>query len=610
MPRPRPDHPTARFATPLAAFAALAACARFELDPSAAAECGYLALALGLALVTAAAVAPRPSVEAVAGSLLATIAVWAVPPGPARGAVALVIGAGALAVAAARWLPFGEEGDEEDGRRLPLVPVLALAFGLQSFLRAGELLGPGSTFRAVALFVVFPLVGAVAMLALARLHGRRRALLAGAAALVVGPGFRPATLAALVALAAASWLFAREPPAVWSSRPEVGSRGRSAARLAVRLGAGVVLLAPFAWDPPTAGVCLGAGLAAAVPVAASGRRWLAGAAIALPLVVVFALPGRPFAEALPLASLAVLAVPALALPERDRTVVALSALLVALAAARGATVDGALAPAACLAALAVPRRGSVAGVQGGWSATLLGASALLGAYPWLREAPLANALALFGLEPSWPGALAAVVALALLAGVAAVATRKLDAGRSERAAARAAGLAALALALVHLPAPGVTPVTVPGLVLAADRSTWSLGGSGVAEEAGGWRGGDIGSIVVDSALANAAALPAGTPVATLRLQEAGEADRTWTLRVGEETGEWASGRPDLRAEGVPAPPAWASWVAEGGGFFGRRYRSVHRLDEPVTSPDRIELALRSDLPEGVELTVFHLELRP
>jgi len=88
--------------------------------------------------------------------------------------------------------PEGRERAEEG--RLPVVPVLALAFGLQALLRASELLAPGSALRSVALFVGFPLAGAVAVLVLAGLHGRRRALLAAAAVLVVGPGFRPATV--------------------------------------------------------------------------------------------------------------------------------------------------------------------------------------------------------------------------------------------------------------------------------------------------------------------------------------------------------------------------------------------------------------------------------
>jgi hypothetical protein len=632
MLRPRLDPTTAslaaRLASPLAAVLAIAVFARFQADPVAASETAYLGLALGLVLVAAAVVAPRPSIESQGGALLATAAVWALPAGPARGAVSVALAAGALAVAVVRWLPIGSarghddtrghgsahgDGGEVDDRWLPAAPLLALAFGLQALLRASELLVPGSTLRGVALFVGFPLAGAVAVLALARLHGRRRALLAGAAVVLAGPGFRPATVAALLTLAAASWLLARDPlagdllPALLRA-PVRGleERRRAAARLAVRLAAAAIVLAPFAWDPRTAGLCLAAGLAAG----GLRWRWVAPAVAAAALGGALALPGRPLGEAAALAALVVLAVPALALPERDRAPAALAALLLALAAARALLVDGALAPAAGLAALTLPRRGAVPAVQGGWIAGLLGAGCLLAAYPWLREDPLAGALALFGLEVGWPGALVTVAALVLVVGAVAFAGRRARTavpGRIERAASRTAGVAAFALVLAHLPVAGATPDGASGLILDANRPTWALetGDLGAAAAPGA----RVGSIVVDSSLANAAGLPEGAPVATLRLREPGRPDRVWTLRVGEETGEWAAGRPDLQGEPPPAPRTWSSWVAEGGGFFGRRYRAVHRLSEPAM-PERVELALRPDLPQGVTLTVFHLELRP
>lgn len=620
MLRPRLDPTTAslaaRLATPLAAVLAVAALGRALSDPVAAAETAYLGLALGLILMAAAVVAPRPSVEAVGGALLATAVVWTLPPGPARGALAVAVSAGALAIAVVRWLPMGDGRGERDGRRLPGMQTVALAVGLQALFRSAELLAPGSTFRGVTLFVAFPLAGAVAVLALARLQDRRRALLAGAAVLLVGPGFRPSTVATLLALAAASWLLARDPlapellpPFVREPVRTLVERRGAGVRRAARIAAGAILLAPFAWDPPAAGVCLAAGLAAG---SVNHRRWLPPAVAAAALAVSLALPGRPLAEAAPFASIVVLVVPALAFPERERATASLGALLLALAAARGLLVDGALAPAAGLAALTVPRRGAVPAVQGGWIAALLGTACLLGAYPWLRADPLAGALALFGLQPGWPEALTTVAGAALVAGVVALAGQSgfgTAPGRVERGATRAAGLAALALLLAHLPTAGATPIEAPALVLDASRPSWAAGGGD--GEAGGFPGAGprVGSIVVDSSLANAAALPSGTPVATLRLQEAGDRDRVWTLRVGEETGEWAAGRPDLQAERPAVPPAWTSWVAEGGGFFGRRYRAVHRLGEPV-APERLELALRPDLPDGVVLTVFHLELRP
>jgi len=117
------------------------------------------------------------------------------------------------------------------------------------------------------------------------------------------------------------------------------------------------------------------------------------------------------------------------------------------------------------------------------------------------------------------------------------------------------------------------------------------------------------TVVLDSALANAAGLPRGTPVATLRLKSPRGADRVWTLRLGEETGEWAAGRPDLAPARAASPDPWLSWVAADGVFFGRRYRAVHRLQSPPRA-NLLEVALRPDLPPEVALTLFHLEIRP
>jgi hypothetical protein len=318
-----------------------------------------------------------------------------------------------------------------------------------------------------------------------------------------------------------------------------------------------------------------------------------------------ALPGRGPEEAVALAALVPLALPAVALPARARAPLALAALLLAAAAARGVLVEGALAAPAALAALAVPRRGPVAAVQGVWSGVLVVAASLAAAYPWLRPAPLAEAAGLFGLPASLPGALAAVAALAALAGLGLLLGRTGWAGAPGPAALRAASAALAAAALLRVPAAGATPLDVRALVLDGERPAWA------APVAAGEDGGraPLRTLLVDSALANAAGLPHGTPVATLRLRRAGRPDRVWTLRAGGDTGEWAAGRPDLQAQPPPAPDPWLSWVAEEGDFFGRRYRAVLRLDR-TTAPERLELRLRPDLPPEVALSVFHLELRP
>lgn len=622
MTLPRPDLPTASLAISiapsLAAVLAVASLGAFQADPGASAETTYLALAAGVVLVAAGALGAKrgtPTAEAVAGPLLVVVAAWTLPVGPARGAVVLTLVAGTLAVAALRLLPRvaaegPADGDNGTADRLPALPVLALALGLQALLRGGEILLSGdagwqSVLRGAVLFAVFPAVGAAAVLALARLQGRRRALLAAAAVLLVGPGFRPATLAALVALAAAPALL---------SRPDALPGGSRTAR-GLRWTGLVLLAAPFAWDPRAAGAALVAGLAAGPRRDAGSldapadrppsdfRAWAPAALAAAALALASLFPGREPGEAVALAALVPLAVPVLALPGREGAPRALAALLLAFAAGRGVLVEGALAAPAALAALAVPRRGSVAAVQGVWSGALLAASSLLGAYPWLRPEPLRGALGLLGLPPTWPGALAAVAGAAGLAGLALVLarTRSRWGLGDEGTAGRIAVVGLTALVLLRVPSVGATPLEARVLVLDRDRPSWTAPMGAEADR--------VRTVVLDSTLAHAAELPAGTPVATLRLREPGRPDRVWTVRAGSDTGEWAADRPDLRGSRPPAPRPWSSWVAGEGTFFVRRYRARHTLPEPA-APERLKLTLRPDLPPRVVLTVYHLELRP
>jgi hypothetical protein len=166
--------------------------------------------------------------------------------------------------------------------------------------------------------------------------------------------------------------------------------------------------------------------------------------------------------------------------------------------------------------------------------------------------------------------------------------------------ARLAGLssACLTLALLQgLPTSG-TPLLTPELpvVLDAGHPAWE---HDLPPQ-------PVGSVVVESALANGAALAPGTPVAILRLRDAAGRSVDWTLRAGEETGEVAARRPDVAREGRPVPPAWISWVA--GDFFAQRYRAEMRLDRrnPFIKL-RIERA--PGLSPDVEIAVYQLEVR-
>lgn len=607
---PTTAHLALRLGAPVAGVLAMASLAAYQVDPLAAAETAYLALAAGAVLVAAAGVAPRSGACAWLGTALVVTVVWALPAGAARGAAALALAAATLTLAA-----FGRRGPEPARALLAPGPAVALAVGLQALLRGGELLGSGSLLRTAVVFVAFPAAGAAALIVLGRLRGPGRALLAGAAVLALGPGFRPATLTALAALAAGPVLLAK-----------VDARDRTwAGRPAARLAALALLAAPFAWAPRAAGVAAAAGFALGLapgPEAEAGGRgfaaglragWASALVGAAALALAALAPGRGPAESLGLAALVPLAVPALALAGGRRWGVALAALALALAAGRAVAVDGALAAPGALAAFALPeprggwRPAIPLRVQAAWSCALLGLAALLGAYPWLRPDPLAAALGLLGLPVTWWSALAVMAAAALLVVAASVAygpAGSPERGRTEPLAALTAGLV-FALLIAGLPAAGSPLLAGQALVLDREHPGWS-----VAVPASGRAAGSRSlTLVLDSALANAAGLPRGTPVATVRLRSRRGPDRVRTLRLGEETGEWAADRPDLAGRAAAAPAPWLSWVAAEGRYFGRRYRAVVRL-VPAGKPEILEVALRPDLPPDVALTLFQVEARP
>jgi hypothetical protein len=501
----------------LTAFAVLAVFAGYESDPAAAAETEYLALLVGAVLLAVGALAPAPASELSFGAVLATAAVWAFPQGPGRGAVVvallavLLAAAGGRAFATHRMLP-------------PAAPAITvpLALGLQVLLRGELLFGPDLAPRRLFALLVLPVAAALAVSVLARGRPASLALLAGATAAILGPGFDVATTLALVGLAAGELV--------------------AAGPLAARLAAGAVLAGAVVWEPgPGAAVALCA-LALWKPRLAAA---LAGPAAA---AMLFWLDASDWRHILWLPLL----VPAVVLPDR-RHWARLATGAVLAAAVPWSPDMAALAAPLGLVALSLAPAGPAKSLQTIWAATLLGATALLASYPWLRPEPLVEALSWFGLAPRPLPALGCAVVLLALAAAGSV-LRPVWAGRL-------AGATVIAAAALHLPSPGVSliPEEMP-VVLDAARPSWdvSVGGSLTRR------------LIVESTLANSASLPSGSAVARIRLVTTEGETLEYPLRTGTETGEWAARRPDL-AKAAPAQPrAWISWVA--GDFFAQRYR--------------------------------------
>ena len=554
-----------RVLVPLAALAAMAAFASREADPASAAESAYLAVLAAAALLPVAFLSPWPAVELGLGSVLATAAVWALPPGPGRGAAVVLLLVTTLAVAAGRALT---ESRPSPGLHPSL--TIPLALGIQVVLR-GELLFEPASPRILVALVALPVAGGLAVALLARRHGTILPLIAGGTAVLLAPGFNVASTLALVALAAGDLL-------AWED-----------VRWPVRAAAGIALAAPVAWDPEPGLVAAVCGLALARP----------GIALALAVPVA---AGLGWNSKMPwdgmirqLASLPLL-MPGVVAPERDRLREALVAVLL-IATVPVTPNAGVMAAPLALAALCLRRNGAFTVPQRVWTGALVGGTALLASYPWLRNEPVGVALSLLGLPPGLLLAATVVCVFLVLAGLGVWMGRGWSEPlRSLRLAGLTAACLTLAL-LTGLPGSGTAllPAEVP-VVLDAGRPAWE---TAIPEPA-------MRSLVVESSLSNGAGLAPGTPVAVVRLRDLSGRTVDWTLRAGQGTGEWAARRPDVARTGTRAPNPWISWVA--GDFFAQRYRDRWTLARPDRFV-RLRIERAPGVPPDLVVALYQLEIR-
>ena len=175
--------------------------------------------------------------------------------------------------------------------------------------------------------------------------------------------------------------------------------------------------------------------------------------------------------------------------------------------------------------------------------------------------------------------------------------------RSNRLACKPAvigGLVLLLLAWVGLPSRATRPFADRIQVLDTSQSRLSVELESPTQTR---------SLVVDSYLENSVSLPAGTPVGRVTVVDEDGEHRSWQLRAGLETGEWAARRPDVAGHpGFQAPLHWLAWVTADGNLFAQRYRAEWKLDRPIDIV-RVEIERPVELPAQVSLAVFHLELR-
>jgi hypothetical protein len=558
----------ARLAIPLATFAALRCYSALEPGASGAPEGAFLALFAAALLLTVAAFAVSPALELGAGALIATTAVWSLPPGPARGTALTVTLAATFVVAASRRLRVAVRKGE-----LPFDLAVALALGAQILLRGHLLFAPERTPKTLFALLGLPVIGAGALWLLAKRYGVAQTVCAAALSLTLAPGWNVSSTLGWAGLAAGEALVRKDGPRAL----------RGAALLAAL---GVVIRAP---GLGFASLICGAALALPLPAL--------GAALVTALFLRGPFDPSSLAAAAPQALWALLLVPSLILPARGRWPAALAALLLTIAIPLTPNA-GVLAAPIALAALAASSRASIAVPRFVWSGALFLVSALLASYPWLRSLPLPAALRLVGLTPHWFSFLPLAGAVLGLAAIGFWMTREAQERAGWRFAGAALGLVFLAAGL-GLTRPGQALLTpeIP-VLLEAGQPRWSKPLSGASPR----------RVTVESSLSNAAGLSRGTPIATVRLFDEGGGHRDWTLRAGIDSGEWAARRPDVLLGAVlESPGPWVSWIADG--FLAQRYRSRTELPRGGRAA-RIEIERAPALPADVTLAIHQLEIEP
>ncbi|MCB1056376.1 MAG: hypothetical protein KDD11_12820 [Acidobacteria bacterium] len=564
------DTVVVRLLTPLAAWAALWSFAAFRLDPSAAAEGRFLASLAGGVLLCAALASRRPFQGLAAGAVLAVAAGWMLPWGPVRGSALVLVLVGTLAwVLAERW--------RTEGLSLEWRWALPAGIGIQLLLHAELLLPDSFGPRALVTLLVLPAVGTAAALWAARDRDPRVVGAAVGAGLVLAQGWSLLLTLGLLAWVCGEGLRRRNP---WP------------ALLLGLLGGGALVAG---WEPREAmlvtAIAVVAWWSAADSAAEAARpRWLlpAGASLLLLLVLglVPALGARPWPLAFAYLALVPLVLPWLLVAAPSR---AMLVALAALAALRVLPGDGVLAPIVATASLTLPAEGQGAWLERRWLALLVGLTVVAGAYPWLREPAATLALDLLGIGSGWISALGVVAASALLVFLSHRGWRVTGAA--------AAGLALLAA--VHLPSSGPDLLPAADALLNAKHPNW---GTDLEPRS-------AAALVVDSTLAFGAALPEGTPVATVRCFHDDGSRSEWSLEARRGTGEWAARRSDVRAAAGAPPRAFSVGVSPDGRFLGQRYRALFEIEDrrPVR---RVSVLRRPDLPPEVQLSLLRVELRP
>jgi hypothetical protein len=546
----------ARLALPLGFLAASGFFAAALVHADAARETALLAFAGAIALTAVAALDREPFLLTAGAALAATTCIWAVPPSDARRAAFSALLVGGVAVAFGLRLAGPERGNHSE------VAVAGAAVALQALVHPHYLLAPTLDAALALDLFALPMISALGLVRLAKRCGPGIWLAAPVA--TVDGGVTPA-FALIVAVAAAVEALAEDGGASlrwWLAallvvvvQPDADALWGTVAAVAVGL----------ALRPQRSRLLL-----ASIPLVAMG----------LPIVE----RGAPGIGAL---VVTLVLLPGALLPAQRHIVPALFGVLLALlgdpllgSATAALTAGLLLGPAVTVDRW--PGR-----IQLAWSVFVGAGGVAAASYPWVRTAPLATVLSWFSLSVD----LAAAGVVAVSTWALAMLCLALRMG-SRGAAAVTATTILLALGLTA-GASSVTGLTQPVVLSPANPVQEIVAGRSAS------------AVIVHSFLANSVMLPAGTPVATITLT-GGDGVVAREVTLGADTGEWAARRPTL-IDRVTAPPAWLSWPAADGPYFGQRYRLRWPLGN-AGHIDEIQIDRAADLPPDTLLTVTQVAL--
>ncbi len=656
---------------PAAVYLLAWAFASSQNDPTGGAETRYLAVLITAALTLQAAISPHRHRGLLWTAGLALVALLVVPAGSTRGSLCMtIIAIGLVAACLAAWR----------ARRghLSVGWAVALCMAAQLFARPRLLLDLSTDPVLLAgTLLALPGVTGICLAVIATRTGTPAALITGGTLAALVPGWDASTTALCLALAGAAALSGGQSSGKRSSEKratnvqgdsiahQAGRRGR---RWMVRLGVGILLLAPTAWHGWNGEWATGlAATASAVAVMLGLRHKASLNAVSMTSLSVISLGLAALASAFwwPAASggqvqvidtavLALTLIPTLPLLLflRASSMRPLRPLHGHAGANDRSEGDGSQRLDASTGLVAIAEWFLVASLlvlasRMGASSPLLGAAIALLVLPSTGGGTRRNTLQPESSQPHrcylavqgwWTAALVALTSL-----LTAYPWARQDAFGDARSLLGVEEPAAVAVLVVSLTALGWVAARWGAILWSRSTTTWPrrwlLRGAlatialaliffltpppGIVFAPATTLHTDFKTwqvalpapmaarrVVVDSIAANSLDLLPGSVIGTVQLLDADqEMVAEWPMISGQHTAEWAMERPDvaaLLAGSAPAP--YAAGMVVNGTFFARWFRARFVRETPVNQATYVAIRLADNVPDGLQVVLQRVEV--